>query len=143
MTDGWLKATLLRSISGSMIRASGRYTVLPASVRGITALRLSRYNRVGPPVQQCQCLWNTLQVCPEPRRPSVRACAFWFFAAWRAVQGMTSSFKFYHCHLRLPLPCPQCRRSLRPRPLHPDPPFNSPLLTRSLNSKSNFEQVCP
>ena len=51
MTDGWLKATLLQSISGSMIRASGRYSALPALVRSITALRLSRYDRVGPPVQ--------------------------------------------------------------------------------------------
>ena len=51
MTDGWLKATLLRSISESMIRASGRYSALPASVRSITALRLSRYDWVGPPVQ--------------------------------------------------------------------------------------------
>ena len=51
MTDGWLKATLPRSITGSMIQASGRYSALPASVRSITALRLSRYDRVGPPVQ--------------------------------------------------------------------------------------------
>ena len=34
-----------------MIRTSGRYSALPASVRSITVLRLSRYDRVGPPVQ--------------------------------------------------------------------------------------------
>ena len=34
-----------------MIRASGRYSALPASVRSITTLQLSRYDRVGPPVQ--------------------------------------------------------------------------------------------
>ena len=51
MTDGWLKATRLRSISESMIRASGRYSAPPALVRSITALQLSRYDQVRPPVQ--------------------------------------------------------------------------------------------